>query len=115
MDNPFRLSENESVILDSRLSTLESKASIAIAWRRLAVVGFVVMIAFQALFFAKLHHSESSEGCIDEVKMGRVLRFQHPDSSDIIETITLKCDNPRQRSRILSHNEETVTLQCVCQ
>jgi hypothetical protein len=115
MDHPYRLSENESIVIDSRLSALESKAGVAVAWRRVGLVGFLAVVAFQGLFFAKLHHAETQEGCIDEVKMGRILAFDHPESTDVIETVTMKCDNPRQRGRIVSHGEGTMTIQCVCQ
>lgn len=115
MDHPYRLSENESIVIDSRLSALETKAGVAVAWRRIGLAAFLAVLAFQVLFFVKVHRGASAEGCQDEVKMGRVLGFQHPSGTDVIETVTLKCDNPRQRGRIVSHGEETMTIQCSCQ
>lgn len=115
MEHPYRLSENESIIIDSRLSALESKAGATTAWRRVGIVAFLAVVAFQALFFAKIRHAENAEGCQDQVKIGRVLSFNHPSGTDTIETVTVKCDSPRQRGKIVSYGEGSMTLQCTCQ
>ena len=115
---PYRESDNELLVIDTRLSTLEKKVEVITAWRRFAFFLGVALVATSgfAIFAGdRLRRSVPDDGCVDEVKQSRVLSFQHPQGTDVIEGAMVRCSHPRQRGqRPYTYENGSMTLECYC-
>ena len=105
MDNPYRLSENDVIIIDTRLSALEEQTKSVTAWRRLAVVMTALTItAFAIAYVGKT--SAAARACLDEtIILG---------TSGFSSSAKASCSHPDHDSTVTSHDQHDVMIHCVC-
>lgn len=107
MEHPFRDSENERIIIDSRLSALEEKAAGRTMWRRIGLLFGVISAVAHLVTLYYLRKPAEPAACHDVVKTVEISAFsRHAD---------VTCDHPRQKGTLVAHTNREITLQCMCQ
>lgn len=106
MDHPYRVSENESIIIDTRLSALEEDTKSVVTWRRLASALFFVVVAVitWALYKGK-SRTVAETTCQDEVLLVSTGVWSN--------TTAAKCSHPDHDSAI-TLREHDVIIRCSC-
>ena len=107
MEHPFRHSENEQIIIDSRLSTLEKKAASQTAWRRVGILTCLAFAVLHAVVLLNVRRPTEPAACHDTVKTVAIGVFK----SDA----EVSCNHPSHRGTLVEHTHWATTLQCVCQ
>ncbi len=112
MDHPYRLSENESIIIDTRISDLETQMKGARAWKTFALIlsGFMILSGFIA--YGSHRVSESKSTCHDEVKVTSPEYWRINGSA--VTSVGVACTHPRQRGAIVSSAGDAITFACTC-
>lgn len=104
MDRHF---EDDLIIIDSRLSTLEEKASSQTMWRRIGIIFSVISIAAHLVTLYVLKKPVEPTACHDSVKTVGTSAFK--------SKADLSCDHPKHKGTLVSHTSWEMTLQCICQ
>lgn len=101
--DPYRnLSEDEKIIIDSRLSTLEKALESRRAWGKIAVLIVGILILVVGLLVELRKSREERATCVDEVKV-------------LTDKGIVRCDHPRQRGRVVDVFSSTLKYECTCQ
>lgn len=112
MNHPFRLSENESIIIDTRISALEEGMSNARTWKVFAFILIGVLMLDVAVSIASYRVSENKATCHDELKVTSPEHWKLNGSA--VTSVGVACTHSRQRGTIVSSTGEALTYACTC-
>lgn len=105
MDHPYRLSENESIIVDTRLNTLERQTESLTMWRWITFT--IAIISILACGYSiGTQKTVKDTPCLDELKIVTRGTFSN--------TVETTCSHPKHRSTV-SETSWKSTVHCVCQ
>jgi hypothetical protein len=107
-----RQSENESIIVDTRLSALETNMMNAWTWKVFAFILAGVLTLDAVVSFASYRVSESKVTCRDEVKVTSSERQKMNETG--VTTVGVACTHSRQTGKIVSATEGVITFTCTC-
>lgn len=106
--DPYRNTENESIIIDARLNALESQTEKLRAWKLVAgMLGGCVSLLLVYSGYTSLH-KVGEQPCRDEVHIVSIGGFSSKADSS--------CSHTKHHSTLTkdTHYDET-TVHCVCQ
>lgn len=112
MEHPYRFTENESIIIDTRISALETQVKSVTTWRRLAIAFAVLAVATCSYAFYAGGHANAEQPCRDEVLVVSEGLWSH--------SAVATCSHSKHRSEVsqtttgVNNNNHETSVHCVC-
>jgi hypothetical protein len=104
MNYSYRDTENESIIVETRLASLEDKVATVTMWRRFGIIAFMLItVAVFVLYY--LQGSRVTGLCHDEVK-----------TQPTKDNVAVVCSHPKHQAGLspYSHREDMIVVECRC-
>jgi len=105
--DPYRLAENDKIIIDTRLDALERQNSSTTMWRwPTFIIAVISFVACGVLVMDRRANASITADCVDEVVIA--------SHSAFATTQTMKCSHPKHHSS-MSQSATSTTIRCTCQ
>ena len=106
MDHPYRLSENESIIIDTRISALEGQVKSVVTWRRLAIAFAALAVSTCSYAFYAAKHANTEQPCRDEILLVSEGLWTH--------TTVATCSHSKHHSEVSQKTANETSVHCTC-